>query len=194
MKKTNLSEYIIQICIVIIGVFLGMLVTEWNSQRTIEDNKYRALLSIKAEIESNLANLKRLDEKRISFYRALDSLSKIVQPNDRKELFNRKSFQERLPNWTGLGVMSLNSSMFEAAKYGNVLSSIDLNILQQLSQVYQSQGSRDELMKVFLNKFTDINDKTTYDEVLNLVWRIREELWGSEYYLIQNYEKTLQLL
>lgn len=53
MKK-KIFDNIIQLIIVIVGVFIGMVATEWRSYYKEQKFKKEMLLSIKAEIETNL--------------------------------------------------------------------------------------------------------------------------------------------
>ncbi len=193
-NKSKILEYFIQLLIVIIGVFLGMLVTDWNSDQKMARDRAALLKSIKSEIEANKASIEGNWANRRPFFKSLDSLYNHLNKEIRRERFLDRGWGERLPNWQGFGSGKLSNSMFETAKYSNVLPGMDLKLLQQLSKTYNLQQNTVELRKTMMEKFFNIGTNTEYGDVLLLMDRIRQELGGSEYLLKQEYDVCIKMI
>lgn len=194
MNKSKISEYFIQFLIVVIGVFLGMLVTDWNADRKMSKNRTVLLNSLKTEIEDNKKSLEGNWSNRRAFFKSLDSLGNDITRDQKRERFFDKPWSERLPNWKGFGSGKLNNSMFESAKYGNILAGMNIDLLQQLSKTYNIQHNTVSLRNTMMGKFFDIDTNTEYGDVLLLMYRVRQELGGSEYILNQEYEHCIKMI
>jgi len=193
-KRTKISEYFIQLILVIVGVFFGLLASEWNASKNLEKSQNEILLNIKEEISENLNTIQRADSNRRRFNKSLDSLDKILTKSDKDELFFDKNFQERLPNWRGIGGGELSNAMYEMTKYSNVLATLDIDIAKQLTKTYNYQNSHNTARATFLKSFYNVNSQSTYGDVLRLMWAIRQELGGYENILVTEYSNTLKML
>ena len=192
--NSKAADYFVQLLIVMIGVFLGMLVTEWRADSKTEKDRKTILKSIRVEISSNKQLIEASFDKLGSFTKSLDSLNRVLTKERLAENFYDRPFQERLPNWKGVGGEVYSSSMFETAKYSNVLPGMNVDLLEQLSSTYSMQHLTNELKSELLNKFLAINSTTPYSDVLRLMNRIKQELGGVQYLLDQEYDKCLQLI
>lgn len=196
MKNEKAIDYFLQLIMVILGVFLGMMASEWSSNRNLEKDKESLLLGLKNEIQNNLDYLKSRKENDIMpFFNALDSLTKHLKkhPEVLNEKFKSKSFNERIPKFPGL-ITQVENSMFEATKFSNMLSHFDIALLQQLSKTYSLQYNIQETRNTFLQKLIEIDSQTIYDDVVDLMWEIMQSYFGAQYKLIEEYEKSIQLI
>ena len=193
-NRSKILEYFMQLALVVIGVFLGILASEWNASKTLRNNQKEVLKSIKLEIESNVKIIEAAQNNRKKFNKSLDSLSPLLTEELKKEPFFLRSFNERFPNWRGIGDGQLSNAMFEMAKYSNLLSTMDIEIASQLTKTYTTQESVKNTRDAFLKKFFDINSQTTYRDALRIMWFIRQELGGLENKLLNQYLKTLEIL
>lgn len=192
--NSKTADYFIQLLIVMIGVFLGMLVTEWRSEQKVAQDRITILKSIRAEIESNKNLIDSSFEKLNPLAKTLDSLNKVLTDEILSERFYDKPFRVRLPNWQGVGGERFSASMFETAKYSNVLPGMDVELLEQLSSTYSMQSLANDLRSDLLEKFLAVDSETPYSDVLRLMNRINQELGGVQYLLDIEYEKCLQLI
>ncbi len=197
MKKEKVIEYFLQLVMVVVGVFLGMLASNWNANKALEQNKLDILISLKSEIKNNLDYLerrKRLDIK--PFFNTLDSISKALdtQPDILKQAFKEQPFSERIPNFPGLGRPKLDHAMYDVAKFSNTMPNYNLQLLTQVTKTYNQQFSLDEIRKTFEREFFAIDAYTRYDDVLDLMWGIMQDYFGGQYSLIEEYKKTLDLI
>lgn len=186
-------EYLAQLIIVMLGVFLGILASEWNSDRKLKKHRQDVLLSIRREIELNKEVLQTNLGKMQPFYTAMDSLFRngLITEDLQAERFQDRPFYERLPNWQGMGADQLSSAMFEAAKFSNVLPGMQIPLLEQLSRTYSKQQFVIEVNATFLNQFLNFDSGLSYGDVLGLIDRIRQELNSSRNLLIIEYDKAI---
>ena len=194
MKKEKLIEYFAELLIIMVGVFLGMLITDWNAQRKLNTNRNEVLKSISRELQSNKEQIQNMLESRSRFSKSYDSLMVQLTSDDMDEAFMAKPFNERLPNWRGIGDYSPDQSMFDAAKYSNVLIGMDISVLEHLTKIYRKQESLQPLQVTFLDKFFQINYETRYGEVDRMIGQLRQELWGNQYLLIRQYDDVISLI
>ena len=192
--KSKISEYFIQLILVVAGVFFGILASDWNASKNLEKKQEEILINIKEEIGTNLKMIRQADSNRRQFYKSLDSLDNVLTKAEEDELFFDKDFQERLPNWRGIGGGQLSNAMFEMAKYSNILSTLELDKVKQLAKTYNFQNTYNKTRATFLENFYKINSTSTYRDVLRQMWAIRQELGGYEFVLQKEYTKTLEML
>lgn len=197
MKKHQLFDYLLQLLMVILGVFLGMMASEWSSDRSREEDKNNLLTGLKHEISDNLQYLKsRKEHDLIPFFNSLDSLTNTLegQPEILDEPFRDEPFLNRIPNFPSLGRPKLDDAMYDAAKYSNMLANFDVEVLQQLTKVYNLQSNL-HAQRTYLDlKLTAIDTDTKYKEVISLMWEVMESYFGAQYNLIKEYKKALELL
>lgn len=193
-KKSKVGEYFIQLMLVVVGVFLGLLASDWSNSKQLKNNQDEVLQNIKLEIESNIAIVERAQKNRQRFNKSLDSIYPLLTKDVLNELLFDKNFGERFPNWRGVGNGQLSNAMFEMAKYSNLLSGMDIQVASQLSKTYAVQEGHDKARETFLNKFFDFNSKTTYNDAMRIMFAVRQELSSFENVLIKEYKKTLELL
>ena len=192
--KSKISEYFMQLILVVAGVFFGILASDWNASKNLEKKQEEILINIKEEIGTNLKMIRQADSNRRQFYKSLDSLDNVLTKAEEDELFFDKDFQERLPNWRGIGGGQLSNAMFEMAKYSNILSTLELDKVKQLAKTYNFQNTYNKTRATFLENFYKINSTSTYRDVLRQMWAIRQELGGYEFVLQKEYTKTLEML
>lgn len=192
--KTKISEYFIQLILVVVGVFLGILASEWKASNNLKINQKEVLKNIKLEIQDNLEIVKRAQDNRTKFTKSLDSLYPLLSDDIVKEPLFDRNFNDRFPNWKGIGVGQLSSAMFDMAKYSNLLSSMDIQIASQLSKTYAVQDGLSKTRDTFIKKFFDFDSQTTYRDALRIMSAIRQELGSFEIVLMEEYSKTLDLL
>jgi len=193
-KKLKVSEYLIQLILVVLGVFLGILASEWNAAKNLENNQKEVLKNIKIEIESNLKIVTSAQQNRTKFNKSLDSLYPLLTDDLLKENLFDRNFSERFPNWRGIGDGQVSNAMFEMAKFSNMLSSMDIDIVSQLSKTYAVQEALNNTRDTFLKKFFDFDSDAKYTDALRLMWSIRQELGSYENKLVNEYSKALEML
>lgn len=183
-----------EIALVIIGILVALQINNWNEARKAKNHQDAVLLSIHDEIVVNLELIKDAAPRRQVFLASLDSLSKAMSKEDRKVKFYDVPSEQRLPGWTGANPLNLSGSMFETSKYSDVLSSLDVELLKTLSQTYNKQEILNDTGFSLIDKLFDFDSETEYSEVIRLMWRVQEEFFGGQYLLMQDYQKSIDLI
>lgn len=197
MKKEKLLEYVLQLFMVIIGVFLGMMASDWSSNRNFKEDKTNLLIGLRSELSNNLTYLENRKSKDLMpFFEVLDSLTNALktQPDILAEPFKDRNFSERLPKFPGLGRAQLDDAMFDAAKFSGILSTLNIKLLQQLTKSYNLQNNIHETRKSMYPRLLDIDSNTIYGDVLDIMWEIMESYFGAQYNLIKEYKKAITLI
>lgn len=194
LKKLKLSEGFVQLLIVIAGVFIGMLLTEWNANRKLSNKIDTVLDQIKIEIKDNKALLESSIEYKRPFFIKYDSLIKELNEELRNEPLYARPFHERLPGWRGIGGGRLDNAMFETAKFSDVLPEVDIELVKSVSKVYNHQDVYNKLRESFINQYIQLNSASTYNDALFLMGGIRQELGGYEVILLKEYDLILNKL
>jgi hypothetical protein len=178
---------------VVVGVFLGMLASDWNNDRNFNQNKLNLLNGLKAELQSNVNYLKSRKSQDISpFFNSLDSVTKIW---NRDSTFLHKPYAgdvEKFSNFPKLGRAKLDDAMFEATKYSNMLSNFEIESLKQITKAYNFQYNLEEQHYMYAQRIAFINSKSTNKDVKDLMWEIMQDYFGSQYNLIEIYETTIK--
>ncbi|WP_452602052.1 hypothetical protein [Pontimicrobium sp. MEBiC06410] len=193
MNKEKRIDYFLQLVMVILGVFLGMLASDWNSENNFNQNKLNLLNGLKTEIQSNVNYLKSRKSKDIEpFFKSLDSLSALWNADS---TFLKQSYVgdiEKFPKFPELGRAKLDDAMFEATKYSNILSSFEIELLKQITKAYNLQYNIEDQHYKFSQRITFADTGSTNEEVKTLMWQIMQDYFGSQYNLIKEYEATIE--
>lgn len=192
--KFKLSQNLSQLLIVIAGVFLGMLLTEWNLSRKTSNKVDIAINQIKIELVNNQKILEDGINHKRPFFFSLDSLEQNMSEEVKRELFFEEPFRERFPQWKGIGGGRLDDSMYETAKFSDVIPEMDIELVREIAKVYNTQRIYNGLRETLINRFLEMNSSTTYADALRLMQQIRQELGSYEFKLQEEYKIALEKL
>ena len=197
-KKTSfsfkLSQNLVQLLIVMAGVFLGMLLTEWNLGRKTSNKVGTALKQIRIEI---LANQKMLDAgimHKKPFFSSLDSLESSLTLEMANEPLFDKPLIYRFPGWKGIGSLRADDSMYQTAMFSNVFPEMDIELVRELALLYNTQNEYNKIRETLMGRFLQMDSSTTYGDALRLMWQIAEELGAYELMLQDKYKVILDKL
>ena len=195
-KKRGVLDYLFQLVILVLGVYLGILANEWSSEKSNRQHEKDIIAGIRSELSNNLEYLEGRRERRQLFYKSLDSLSKALRGNDevKRALFYDEPFDKRIPNWPGFGKGVMEGAMFEVAKSGDILPGLKVELLQQLTKTYSDQKANEDYGKTLRQEFFSIDSNTRYFEVIDLMWIFLQEYFGAQYMLIEEYKKSIDLI
>lgn len=192
ITKNDLLKYGIESLIVAFGVFLGIVISEWNAQRKINNQVDRSLNYIIEEIHDNTAALEYAIAYHKKIAREFDSATKNMDKNKYfTYYFEDGGFQfNELPSWKGPGMAILENSAFESAKLSGTLQELDIKSLQFISKMYAQQETYTMYGKAVFNKLTDIHSESkTFDVILILSVMSNDLLYseqGLKEYLEEN--------
>ena len=195
ITKENIVKYSLESLIEAFGVFLGLVVSDWNSQRKINKQVDRSLTYIIEELQTNVNTLDKAIDYHIKIALEFDSA---VSRLDREDYFVNYYASEgfkfnTLPSWSGPGMALLEKSAFESAKIGGVFQELDVSSLQLISKMYSQQETYSMYGKAVFDKLTGINSESKTFDVILILSVMSNDLLNSEkglkIYLEQNIEK-----
>lgn len=180
MTKSKFWEYFVQIIIVIFGVFLGMLLTEWNTDRK-EENQRRAILSqIGNEIKDHNAKLEAVIPYHKSLTNSTDSILRSTALEQLKAPFLENGGWSKIPGWKGIKLFRLHTSGFESAKLSNTLSGMDGGQLDAITSYYESVEVYNQYVDQVTERIFNISISTTTVDVLILIQILKGDILGME--------------
>lgn len=191
--KKNILKYFIEFLIVAFGVFLGMYVSEWNSDRKLKDTKDKSITYIYKELESNRVNLL----KNITYHEMIkvgfDSLRATLTREQLLEPYvaNTNFKHHDIKGWDGLGFPDFEDVAFESAKTSGIIQEYDLEAIQEISKLYKEQQFVSELSKSMLNKILDINSTSTTQDLVGLIELLTTDFVNGERGLYNSYGELL---
>ncbi|HAS45158.1 MAG TPA: hypothetical protein DCS93_32040 [Microscillaceae bacterium] len=192
--KSKALEYFLQLIIVVVGVFLGMLVTNWSNDRQQNKNQRLVLQSILKEMKVNQAKVEKAKKYHQKIFRAFDKVRANENYNDDKYKFSGNNLRKFLPGWTGVGMPNLDNAMYEMAKYSNTMPGMSYKIQESLSRVYHYQSLYNQLADKVIARFFEFNEKTPLREGIGVIWMMREGGYAGELGAIKKYKKAISLV
>jgi hypothetical protein len=194
MKSKKIWKDILQLILIILGVFLGIVAGNMNEHSKSKRLTHTTIDNLIKEIEGN--NIRLCEE--IAYHKILGEITDSLMSNLRKE--NRtKSFISTggfssIHGYKGPGLAKLESSVFETAKFSNVFSNIPLELLEKIFRTYTFQNEYNEWSGRIMGRLMDINwDTKTIDAYITLEM-IKGEFSYKEKKLMEEYTSTLELL
>ncbi len=109
-----------------------MLVSDWNIDRKQDKLRHTILEQMFSEIEHNKKILTYSVEYHGKLSLTLDGLFQNLDKDELQKRFIDGQGFHQIPNWTGLGVGTMSSSVFEIAKISSVLPGIKPEVLEKI--------------------------------------------------------------
>ena len=153
MKK-NITKYLIEFLIVAFGVFLGSYANEKQNENKVNKNKEKAIENIISELEYNKEKLEKVIEhhKKLKVY--FDSIVPTIPKESYKErYFESKRFKYfKAKEWKGFNFANFESTAFETAKMSGTLQNMDIQLLQEISYIYNQIKYLENIDKKILDR------------------------------------------
>ena len=186
ISRTKISDLVIQIISVTIGVFLGFVISNW-SQNSRESNKQNLLIkNIEAEINSN----KNKVESRIDYHIA-------VRDSSRNFLMKNDSNQTKLHFFKGVNTVTFDNSAYQTGIQTGLFNTMDFDIIQSINEIYTKQRSYEDFANLILAGLIKMDtDNNSYSErkLANFLSISMTDLVIKEKELSRIYNKTLNLI
>jgi len=187
----NLITYFIEMIIVSFGVFLGIVVSEWNTQRKVNLKTEKTLEFINKEMKSNI----RIFENYINYHNKLkqefDSISENISMEQLKmPYFGNEVFRpSSLPSWKGVGVSKIETIAFESGKINGTFEQLNINTIKNISQVYKLLEGYKSLREILTTRFTSLNSDSKVVDIWGLFDFLNQDILLSEKSIKQSIEK-----
>ncbi len=194
--KGKIGKYLLDLLIVAFGVFLGMVVSDWNTQRKTKGQVEKTKQYIIDELKTNIHNLEYAIKYHTQLRVEFDSIASTMNDEDRLANYyrNKKFRYNKIPSWTGPGITLLDKSVYEGAKMGNFLQEFDIKTLQLIARTYRHQDGYEVLGKKMLDKLFSIDFDTKTIEVMSFMELLIFDILPSEEHLKTHLEETIKKL
>ena len=195
IKKTNV-KYLLEVLIVAFGVFLGLFISEWNTQRKANINTENTMVHIISELESNIIKF----EKAINYHHQLgtefDSVVKRIENIDLDDVYyNNTQFKHyNLPSWNGMGFVVTENVIYESAKISGVLQELNITTIQRIANIYKDLESYSESTKTSLNKLITIDSSTKIADIYKILELLKIDALNYEKYILEELKITVNEL
>lgn len=179
--KRNITDLLIQIISVTIGVFLGFMVSNW-SENSKEQRRYEALVSnIKAEITENKN-------------RVLDVLPyhEMLRDSMGHALRSGEPITGRSPFFKGVRTTTFVNSAFETGVQTGLLNKMSLDQLQTLTDLYAQQRSYEDFTMQMMAGMLSMNwDGSASRQLYTFLGISMTDVVIKEGRLLESYEEAL---
>ncbi len=196
IKKKAVLKYILELLIVAFGVFLGIEVSEYKSDKKMKENVIESLGLITKELQSNSLRL----EESIIYHQNIkvgfDSIRKnISMENAYLPYFSNTIFRHNsIPNWNGLGIPGIEDIAFESAKIGGIFQELDIEKIKLISNAYKKLNSNTELGRSLTTKFIGIDSDTKILDIIGIFELLTNDVLMTEIYLKKELDETIEKL
>ena len=171
ITKAESFKYILELLIVAFGVFLGVLVSNWNSERKYQKSAEITVNLIIHEIENNIGSLNSSIEYLEGLKHDFDSIKKTIPKSAMySPYFETDVFKfSYMHSWRGPGLPLLENSVYESAKLSGVFQSLSIEKLQLISSCYSVQESYSKFAESILDRLYGLNSNTKTSDAIAII-------------------------
>lgn len=185
--KSGIWNFVREMIPVMLGVYFAFALNDYSEQRKINSQflEYKALIT--EEVKQNLKNIEPCFEYHKKFKEELISLAKSDEPYAAFENYKMK----------GLRPGFVSKSAYQTGIQTGIIQEFELNMIQDINNLYTFQSNYDEynksLLEGFISKDIPKNDDEVVDISRNLIMSMNDVIISEEN-LIKYYNAILQKL
>ncbi|MCR9182520.1 MAG: hypothetical protein NXH73_06310 [Flavobacteriaceae bacterium] len=183
--KRKLGDIILQIIPVMIGVYLGFVISNWQDNQKRSTQSQILVDNISLEIETN----KRIIEGVIEYHKMLRDSSRYYANLD---IYNKKPtfFQ-------GTRTQQLSSSAYSTGIQTGIINELPLKKIQTLNNLYNFQDYSNEFGKMLMNGLINMDFSDTSEgikKIASFLSITMTDIVIQEQHLLELYEETNKIL
>lgn len=182
--KQHLGNLALQIIPVMIGVYLGFVVSDWSSDRQLRAKTSTVKETITAEVNENKNRVVSI----LCYHEMLRDSSRYY--------LQVKKYQ--MPSFfRGVNQLTLNNSAFETAIQTGLLNELPFSEIQALNNVYTNQKSYDSYWNILLSgliTFDITEDEQSVKKFLTYLSISMNDICIKEQQLVKEYTQLLNTL
>lgn len=196
LKKNtkNILKYFIEFLIVAFGVFLGIYASEWQNQKKSNKTEEKAIANIIRELEQNKNSLQNSIEYHKLIKLSLDSVLKTFPRETYFEPYfkNQKNFKfKNINGWKGNGFSEFENTAFEVTKMSGTLQNMDIDLIQDISKVYNKIKVMTDFQKVINGRMANLNSESKTIDVIGDISIISGDNLNMEKSLLKELEQAI---
>lgn len=191
-KPTFLSNALLQIIPVMIGVFLGLWANNWSEDRKQIKMETQVLQRIKQDIESNKKQLENV----IDYHRSLSDSVKVIMEKGDFEILQKTRLEIGRDNpysiWEGTRTGRLRDAGYQTAIVTGVLAELDFEMVSLLSEIHQDELNYANMSNNYLQTAINMDVETRLIDQILFVNSFSIDITYVEEDLIRLYDLTLE--
>ena len=183
--KKYLLYAIGEIILVVVGILIALGINNWNNNReskaVVKDN----LLRIEREIINNQDRIKKVFDYHVM---VKDTINKVNLPEAFDEVSNKLGF------WRGHQIFRLQDAAFQSAIQSGVSKDINLELLEQLNKLYNTQIIYNDLSQSVTQGLYDLDFESAqgFKKITNLISMTMQDVYYLETELLTYYKSCLE--
>ena len=196
ISKASILKYIFEILVVAFGVFLGIIVSENISKNKRKKELRTSIVLMLEELNFNRQNLKNS----VAYHQILEKnyhkLFSNVTENELDTPYLKSKYEpiNKIQNWKGPMIPSIETSMFQSIRTANILQDLDISSIQNISKTYSALENFNQFKNKWWDRFMSLNSETkTRDFMLNFDI-LFSDIVASETRMIQRIDHEVELL
>ena len=194
--KQNILKNLIEFIIVAFGVFLGILVSNWNLDNKTNRQINRTLEYIINELQSNTDNLYSTIVYHEDLKAGYDSVKeKFTEKVLATSYITNNTFTiDSIPGWYGPNISQLENSIYESAKIVGIFQEIDIKTIQLISNAYTKIENYSAIREKIIDKFLSIDSHIKTSDVIGIIETLNNDVLPFEKQLKSQLEQTIEKL
>lgn len=177
----KIGELIFQIIPVMIGVYLGFIVSNWSETKQQNAKKKILIENMISEINENKNNIIEV----VQYHEMLRDSSRYYLKSGRADM---PSF------FRGVNTLTLINSAFETGIQTGLLNELSIDKIQSLNRVYTSQKSYNDFCNILLSGLLNMDfmeNEESIKKILQYLSISMTDVAIKERQLLNEYEKVL---
>lgn len=192
--KNYLFNLFNQFIPVVLGVYIGIIASNWNENRIKKAEQNEFVKNLALEIQ---ANKSKLEEAMVYQEAIISSAGKVKQELDQKTMeaaFWTVGQWKLISGWEGLKIPTLENSVHQAGIMTNALSGLDFKVINTIARSYNYQEEYKVFaQKLIFDRLTQMDGQVKTIEVLNKL-EVWQDVINFEQELAKQYDQTLDEL
>lgn len=193
IKKTVL-KMLGELLFVTVGIYLGIVASNWNEQRKQVQKQRDFLQTLCLEIAANNHKLNQTLAYREKILATSNQLRQQLSKNKLGANFWSSGGFQQIKGWQGVFLPPLENSVYQSGLISNTLSELDFETINAIAQVYSNQEEYKLWGRtLIIDKLISMNDEVTTQAVLSNL-QFWNDVIVSEKELIKKYQIALKQL
>lgn len=192
--KGYLLNQLNQFIPVVLGVYIGIVASNWNENRVKKADQNEFVKNLRLEVQANKTKLEESIAYRERIFLSGEKIRKELAPKAMEAGFWSAGGWNQVPGWEGLRIPTLEKSVHQSGIMANALSGLEFSVINSIARSYNQQEEyKLYAQKLILDNLTQLDGQVKTAEALSKlgVWH---DVMNMERELIQQYQKTLEEL
>lgn len=192
--KNYLLNLLNQFIPVVLGVYIGIVASNWNENRVKKAEQDEFVKNLVLEIQVNKSRL----EETLAYQEAIILAARKARKELDQQKLNAEFWSagqwELLPGWEGVKIPALENSVHQSGIMTNALSGLDFVVINTIARSYnQQEDYKLWAHKLIIDNITQLGSDVKTAEVLTKldVW---QEVMDLERELLSQYDRTILAL